>query len=505
MRKIFLFLLLVAGTLYGFAEEGAAVSSDSTGSYASGLALQIEASGTFGNGKYSPLWLVSNRHGMVSPYSNSGYQRAYLYRDAANDSTKKWRMGYGLDVMVAEHAQSWFMLHQAYYELQFMKARLQLGIRERELESRNPQLSSGAMAFGINAQPIPMGRIDVDYFSFPGTRQWLKFKTRFAFGIQTDYPWQKNWVGDANTMKYNKNTLYHEKAIFAKVGREEKFPLILEFGVQMESFFGGTSYNVEGRNYHSGEPLRHAQGVRAFWDAIWPMYTKGEMDGVNQGAAGNQLGSYLVTLSWKDKGWGVRAYYEHFFETGNSMLFRYGFKDHLIGIEGMLPKNPFVSNIVLEHFITKDQSGPVFHDPTANMPDHISGINNYYNHNIYNGYQHWGMSMGSPFITSPIYNDDHAFTFRNNRVGAWHVGLSGEPCDEVSWRVLMSFTRNWGTYYRPLRNVLTQNSFLVEADYHPHWSKGVAARIGLGIDDGNLIGTRFGGQLTIAKTFRLVK
>lgn len=66
----------------------------------------------------------------------------------------------------------------------------------------------------------------------------------------------------------------------------------------------------------------------------------------------------------------------------------YDFKDWMIGFDFNLKNGTWVRNIVVEYLYTKYQSGPVFHDHTTTIPDHIGGADDYYNHGIYPGWQH---------------------------------------------------------------------------------------------------------------------
>ena len=106
-------------------------------------------------------------------------------------------------------------------------------------------------------------------------------------------------------------------------------------------------------------------------------------------------------------------------------------------------------------------------------------------------------------LLSPIYNDNHSLVFFNNRLTAWHFGLSGNPLKWLNWRALATFTRNWGSYDAPLDDPTNQQYFLLEASANPSLFKGWQAVVGIGIDKGKLIGNNSGVQLTIRKTFKL--
>lgn len=465
-----------------------------------GVELHTEASATVSNGDNAPLWLSANRQGLVSVRQNSLYERVGLFRKIDNDSLMNFRLGYGLDVLYSQNAETDVSVHQAYAEIGWKKLLLTVGQKERQIDLRNNELTSGGLSQGINARPIPEVLLDVDYFSIPLTNHWWKWRFRGGFGMTTDGAWQKRWAKSGT--RYTSNCLYHEKALYWKFGREEVLPLTFEIGIQMQTQFGGTSYNTGGRGYEGINTISHPENLNAFWHAFWPMGSQDETDGLHPNAAGNTLGSYNMRLSWSPGKYAVKAYFERQFEDASMLTLQYGIYDHLLGIEAELPENPFLKTIVVEHLSSKDQSGAVYHDESPSLPDHICGRDNYYNHHLYSGWQNYGMGIGNPLLTSPIYNSDHCLEFRNNRVAAWHVGLSGEPMKNLSWRALASFSRNYGTYVTPLDDILSQTYLMGEATYS---MRRLALTLAIGYDSGHLVGNSFGAQLTVSRKFSIGK
>lgn len=464
-----------------------------------GINYSIEASGTVSNGDNAPLWLSSNRQGLGSVESNSAYERVSITRSMSADSVKNWKSEYGIDLVLNQNSTSNFLIHQAYFSTAYKKVSLTIGAKENEIDLRNNELTSGGLSLGINATPIPQVKFNVDYISVPGTHQWWKFKGRMSYGKTTDGKWQESWA--APKSRRTTNILYHEKALYTKIGKEEHFPLTFEIGIQMFSQFGGTSYHAVGRNHHDKNiPLNNSESLKSFWHAFMPIGSGGDVtDGTVTNVEGNMLGSYNAALTWNRNNWKVRAYWERFFEDHSMLTVQYGMYDHLLGIEASLPQNRLLSHITLEHLSTKDQSGPVYHDKTANIPELIAGKDNYYNHHVYTGWQHWGMAVGHPFITSPIYNSSHEITFYNNRIQAWHIGLDGDPTNEIHWRLLLSFTKNWGTYIMPFSNVNCQQYSMLDIEYKPSNLQGWSIKFAAAYDYGDMNKNTFGGQFTIKK------
>ena len=479
---------------------------------AEGLELQLEAQATGSTGNYAPTWFSSNRYGLTPVGKWSNYERATLTRDSRNDSLHQWRFGYGADVAVEFNAARNLVVEQAYVEAGYKKASLTLGSKIRPLEMRNQELSSGGMTFGTNARPIPQARIDIDYFSFPSTKGWWKWKTYGSFGMTTDGRWQKAFNSTAATPYcHTSNILYHEKALFWKFGKEDcPVPLVYEISLRFGTQFGGTTYNAVGRGINEPE-LKHPANLDAFLKAL-TCRGSDETDGAYKNTAGNHVGSYLMALGWQGKTWQAKAYFERFFEDQSMLTVQYGIRDHIFGFELNLPRNRFLSNVVIEQMSTRDQSGAVYHDPTQTLPDKMAGLDDYYNHSLYAGWQHYGMGIGHPFLTSPIYNTNGQVRFLNNRLKAWHVGLNGDPSEEWHWRLMLSFTKNWGSVYYPTYDPEKEQYLMAEATYKPRWARDWSGTLGLGLDHGDLgksqknlgeIGNSLGVQLTLRKTFRL--
>ena len=474
----------------------------------SGLELGVEVSGTVASGDYAPLWLSSNKSGLSSIEIWSNYERVSLMRKSNNDSLRNWRRGYGADLAVAFNSARTFVVQQAFVEFGYKKANLIIGSQEHPILLRNQALTSGGLSLGINARPIPQIRVDIDYFTFPGTKGWWKWKMWASYGVLTDGKWQKNFADDIPNLvtRYTDNTMYHEKALYWKFGKEDcAFPLTFDIGLQMGTQFAGKTHNMYAQR---GNDLQHPTGFSAYMDAL--LCSGSDVtDGPNPNTAGNHVGSYNMALTWHGDGWKVKGYFERLFEDQSMLTVQYGIQDHLVGVEAELPKNPVLTGIVVEHLSTYTQTGPVFHDESPQLSDKMNGRDDYYNHNMYSGWQFYGYGMGHPFLTSPIYNEGGErekmgrLQFYNNRVKAWHFGFSGNPCDEVGYRILMSFTRNWGTHVYPFQDMMKQQYVLAETNYRPHWAKDWSGTLGLSYDHGDLLGNSFGGQLTIRKIFNL--
>lgn len=459
------------------------------------LRYEIELSGNASDGKYAPLWFTANRYGLSSERPNSGYTRAGV--EYGRDLGRRWRIDAGLDLAAGIGQNAPFIVQQAYADVTWSVLTLSMGSKERgsfPLE-KDMRLSAGTMVEGPNARPVPQVRLEMKrYWDVPLTRGWLAVKGHIGYGVLTDGRWRKNFTAVGNS--YTKNAVYHTKSLMLRVGNTEKFPLTMEIGMLEAAQFGGSKW----RNNADGTSTcteNMPNGIKDFFKAFIPKQ-KSTLENIE----GNHVGSWNFALNYTAPTWKARLYYEHFFDDHSQLTWQYGrWKDGHIGVELTVPKNPVVSKVLWEGLCTTDQTGPILYDGVGGSFNDLqmSGRDNYYEHATY-PWTHWGQNMGMPFVTGPAYGGDGRLTFVSNRVKAHHIGVSGDPSDEVAYRVLLSFTRHWGTYRVPFDEVRRQNSLLFEFTYKPRQLKGWQFEAGCGIDDGNYLGCSFGGMFTIRKS-----
>ena len=103
----------------------------------------------------------------------------------------------------------------------------------------------------------------------------------------------------------------------------------------------------------------------------------------------------------------------------NAAIFCMTLKDIMLGAEFRMNYDRWVNGVVFEYIYSKYQSGPIYHDHTSTIPDHIGGKDNFYNHGMYTGWQHWGQVMGNPLYRSPLYNSDGTICVKDNRFMAF--------------------------------------------------------------------------------------
>lgn len=459
------------------------------------LTEKQEITGTFGSGDYAPMWHMSNRQGLVSNEKSSAFTRLGIGGEHKFSKTNI-ALNWEFDFAVGMNLASTIFVQQAYIDINWKKVQLSVGQKERWQGVVNHRLSSGSLTESGNARPVPQVRFELpEYWNIPGLGGWIGIKGHIAYGIFTDGNWQKDFAAPGTA--YTKNVLYHSKAGFMRIGNEEKFPLTAELGLHMVTQFGGKCYNFSnepGMNYKN--PTR----LKDFWTAFMPSKGDDSYHGMDQAnIVGNMLGSWMAAITWNDKAWKLRAYYEHTFEDHSQMFMEYGlWTEQLVGIELELKKFKWVKGVALEYFNLKNHSGPIYHDSTAEIPDQISCGDDNYNHAWYGGWFNYGQMIGTPLCSSPIYNKD-LLTCLNNRVEAFHMGVEGSPLDWLDYRMLLTRSNNWGTYDHPFKDIKQNVSGLFELTFKPKMLKNWSITTSFAFDSGDLYDNNYGGMISVKR------
>lgn len=441
--------------------------------------LSFEYAG--GTGEYTAYYLTANRHGAGLTRSNSFGLRAAVIGDY--QITDDWSLSYGMDLLGLDDPYTPTYLQQLYARAQWRDFYAELGAREYPAAIRNMRLSSGSLLWSGNSHPIPQARIGSEgFFTMPRTHEWLQVMLDADYGLFMDNDFLRDRYDEYNP---GGNTLHgmaqsfittgawhHQKRLFLRSNPAKPFyaTLGLEHAVQ----FGGKTVNYT-NNTINGE-LSQRVNVKEILKAFIP--SGGDATsavGDQNFIYGNHVGSWTLQLSANAMpGHTVHAYLENLFEDGSAFMKRNGW-DGLWGIEYQGVADSWVSGVVLEYLQTTDQSGAVHWAPQDHLNElsgEARGADEYYNNYFYCGYAHYGQSMGTPMLKSPIYNTDSYLRFTDNRVQAWHAGIEGnllalpatlsEPAARIDYRCLLSYRNSYGTMNIPSRHIRHDLSLLTE-------------------------------------------
>ena len=438
--------------------------------------------GVASSGRYAPTWIQSLENGEVSASAYSGSVSAGIYKKA--DSPHRW-YDYDFGVEVAGRVQKpvesspWGMMQgygTGYFKSLYAHARLYIfdltaGIKPQRELTADSTLSMGSLLLSGNSHPLP--RVTV------GIEQWRPFPGLFGY-VELKGGLTHAWMVDN---QYIKGGFLHHKWIGLRFGG--KLPVNIAYEFHHAAEWGGTSpdYGDLGNDWQAFKNVFLAQGGGTL-----------RTDQLN--AQGNHVGSQQLTLTAKGKGWEVSAYWQNFFED-NFAFIGTGLNkaDGLWGISMKQSRWPFIEGVTYEFMNTTDQSGP-WHDRDGLC---YAGNDSYYRNSVFqNGWNYFLRSMGTPFITSPLFNEDGTIYTLNSRVRVHHAGIRGDIYG-FRYRGIVSYARNYGND-NSRRAPLTENTaVMIEVKKHVEQAWGLDFGLRLAADFGTQWGNQFGAMLTISK------
>ena len=479
------------------------------------LAFRLETVGMTGGGSHAPFWHTSNRQGLPSVESSNGYAHIEAFGGVHRPSG--FSVDYGLDLGAGAGLENNLFIHQLYTDINYRWLGMSVGMKER-WSDKNHSLSTGALTWSGNSKPIPEVRAGLpEFVRIPSTGGWFFIKGHIGYGSLTDDDWRREHDG----YQYVNGILFHSKSAFLRFGDQERFPLQVTLGLEMNNLFGGTLYNVP-----AGTQKPYPSNAAAYWTALFPFHhleQQGDEDGDN-------LGSWHLNFDYKLNDWNIGAYYEHFYEDHSSWLgieykndmegnkdfiffgFRRNWFDGLFGLEINAPSDfRYFRNAVIEFMNTRGLCGPICHSAACNTDgmyviEEVDGRDGMYNHGIYSSYTHHGYAIGNPVLISPAYNSYNSNRFRSNRVQMFHLGIDGGITDNIDYRFLATTTRHWGCYGAPLSEVERVTSLMLECSYRLPGTDGWKFSLSgaMDLDSADLIGSNQGIMITVSKLWKVL-
>ena len=165
----------------------------------------------------------------------------------------------------------------------------------------------------------------------------------------------------------------------------------------------------------------------------------------------------MFGLRWRGDGYTVTLQHDIPYDDGSGMGFQ-NFPDGVNTLHfGLSDKDALVSDVLLEYATTMWQSG-TRHDWTDSEGNkHISGGgDNYFNNSEYrSGWTFCGRTAGLPLFFPfgtrlQEWNPSGLVTgVENNRLKAMHFGLAGKLFKKAPYKLMLTRSRNYGTYNRP--------------------------------------------------------
>lgn len=462
-----------------------------------------------GSGHFSPYFISSLQGGRFTQQYNIQAEGA-ICKNMSEEG--RFSYGFGLDVVGGYSSgvdyeryrlsdKSWFKhterpsaawIQQLYGELRWRSMFVSIGAKERRSALLNNSLTSGDLTESGNARPVPQIRAGLtDFRDIPFTGGWVQIQFEAGYGKFLDDNW---WKDHYNYFNYHitEKSYYNYKRVYFRTRPTERFSVTI--GMQASAKFGGNvSY------YYDGKFSRSEKLSSSFWTFV-KMLIPVQDDGESF-YTGNHLGSWDMRARYRlNDGKQLFAYFSFPWEDGSGIGKLNGW-DGLWGIEYKSESPSLINGVVVEYMDFTNQSGPLHFNPGdfggTTIPDHVSGSDDYYNNISYNSYANYGLSMGTPAMMSPLYNTNGYIAFKANAMRGFHIGIEGQICRNLDYRIKGSYRKAWGNGYVLLPRPLHLAAVMVEANWRPAKVKGLTVCGRIELDRGNMPCNTFGTMLTV--------
>ena len=464
-----------------------------------------------GNSELAPYYIASNNNGINTTQQYSALAFAaiegfYLatqklgvsagitiFGGYTSSAGYERYMGNGQFEVQKQHpARAW--IQQAYVKAGYRSIFAVVGQKYKSSPIVNEALSSGDLVWSDNARP-PVGvRAGfIDFQDIPFTKGRLQIKGEFGYFREFDDKWLENHYNYYNHF-ITTGTWLHYKSLHFRTKPTQ--PLVFTIGAQSACQFGGTA------NYYEDGQVTRTVKMDADAKAFFRTFIAGS-GGNSAGDSfveGNHMGTWDIALEYKLKsGEKLRAYTQWLWEDGSGIGKMNGF-DGLWGLEYHTDHTGLITGAVIEYIDFINQSGPIHWTPN-DRPDtpitsHSSGADDYYNNYIYNGYQSRGMSIGSPFVKSPLYNQDGYMRYRDNVLRGFHAAIQGWFSHHWRYALMASYRKAWGTPIIPRAGSVDDFSMMIATGYEFYRDWYIIAQAAT--DRGSLYGNNFGASLGIS-------
>jgi hypothetical protein len=358
---------------------------------------------------------------------------------------------------------------------------LKIGRWQQQLTTES-SLSSGSLIRGNNSIPIPQVTLSIPkYKEYKIYNNSLWFKGGFTHG----------WLSKNS---YLKAPYLHEKYIYIQKRFNNNSELSL--GLVHEAIWGG-------------ETIDYGLQPDSFTDYLYvvlarPASSSGSIsEQLNR--LGNHLGIWDISYKKALPNKIFKFYYQHLFEDGSG-AYQYFFDEikalrfpsksfnGLFGVELVNKNSKLIELFLYEYLNTMIQSG-------SNAPsDSTYGWDNYYNHHIYlSGWVNNGKVIGNPLFTLGSNNGHYSNLsyIINNRIVAHHIGFAGFLFKNIHYKILITYSSNYGTYYDKKRfnnenkfyrfdEGLKQFSTIIEFSKKNIWNN-IDMQLSYAMDNGELL------------------
>lgn len=430
-----------------------------------------------------PFWLYSNQYGKINADAYL-WGTVGVFTDFSRTNPRTFDYAIGAEGTGSlGNQENRIFLNQLYARIRWQKLVLDLGMTHPPLRYDGLSSTNGNMLYSTNARSLPgISLSTCDFIKLPWIGKWVAFEGKYAEYTMIDDRYAGN------------RTRLHNKMLGIR------FTVVPQF-----SFEVGLEHYAQ----WGGETPQDGKLPSGFKDYLRVILIKegGEDAPDNEiNKLGNHIGNHFIKATYNGKRWGAEFYYNHIFEDGSGEKLR-NRPDGLYGIYVHRNHPPrWFKSFVYEFYYTKCQSGPYHNDPLTG--EIVGGNDNYFNNGIYqSGWTYYGRVIGAPFFL-PKEENEAGLTLgvQNNRFVAHHIGICGVLPMEIQYRLLMSYSHNYGLHHLHYINETGEFSpksqFSLGAEFTLPENKVLPVNISLtlGLDQGEMHSDKFGALIKIFKT-----
>ncbi len=442
--------------------------------------------GTAGTADILPFWLRANKRATIDPFSPGASLTLNFHKRLTDESGFDY--GFGATLIGRYSKNETVMFNQLYGVISYGSLQLIGGRFYEQTGTVYGPLSMGSLTISPNAAPMPKVKLGIlNYAPVPFTNGFVEVKGAIAHG----------WFEENRRFS---NAWLHEKYAYLRLGGDFAFrPYI---GLVHQAVWAG----------RVDEGYDAPDSFDDFFRVFFAL--KGDSTALPSGQSyklGDHRGiwdiGFYLTLSNIE----FTVYRQFIYDDKDGLLFE-RLRDGLLGISVELPgtEQNVVTAFLYEYLNTKWQGGPEC-PPLGLSRGGPGGCENYYNNSVYQtGWTYLGRQIANPLylpVNAPgIEAPARKFGITNNRIIAHHFGVAGRISATVNYKLLATYSRNYGLYTRVPAFHLSPNefesapeqwSFLANFSYAPVNIGNVRFNLSLAADMGELYEDSYGVLLGI--------
>lgn len=441
--------------------------------------LDLQFNSLAGTGGRLPFWLWANQMGRYNSDSQTvqNFEFDGTYDKTIGASDFNILSGARLNLLLADDNDIRFT--ELYGGLNWKSLQIKAGAFSDQEKYEGLSSTNGNMTASLNARPHT--KVRAGFNRFVHLTSWFSLYGFYEEGLLNDH-------------RYVEDARLHRKALYFRFG-----------GAGSWQITGGLEHFVMWGGIHP--VYGKLQGWEAYFD-----YIMGKAGGENAlptdqaNVAGNSYGTYQLEIKKDWDKWQARFYLSHPFDDKSGMEWD-NYKDNLLGMYFTQKKQqPLIKSVLFEYFYTKNQSGHTHLVSKPNGGLHGRGLDNYFNHGIYqSGTTYEQMAMVSPLFAPVILSNGISLGFENTRFSGFHMGATGFVTETIRWKTMLTYSNNFGQYrdegldsYQPSRK---QAMSLMELKWAPK-NKTFDFGVSFAADHGSLFDqgkstTRLGALLSV--------